>query len=376
MDYVRYGILGCGRAASFHLAASKSLPHVRFVAAYDPDPKALGSLAKRYKLTPCPDADALIRSDIDAVLIAVPHYLHAELTVAAARCGKHILCEKPMANSLEECDAMIEAARAAGVTLMVAENHRFLPAHQFIKDAISSGIIGDVFLCRTYEGAYDTPKKIVDPSTWMFSYEKGGGGALHDQGAHKFALLHWLLGEVESAQCWCVKALKSPVGKGEDTAVVLLTFKSGAVAEVTVTTASLHTPTNRLELHGTRGSILEDHDWERPVKVFSTSDDKHWQEQWYSPELEHGPFPLYYTISFRRELAHFTECILAEKVPAFSPEEAREAVAIVHLAYLAAKKGSVATMEELREVVRTRGTKSIFDGIEHVPLKQYEHLRW
>ena len=376
MGPVKFALLGCGRAASFHVAASRSNPSLRFVAAYDADPKALSAFARRHKLLAFSDLGALLESDVDAVLIALPHYLHAEAAIAAARAGKHVLCEKPMANTLEECDAMIEAARRAGVRLMIAENHRFLPAHQYIKETVQSGAIGDVFLARTYEGAYDSPKKIIDPSTWMFSYEKGGGGALHDQGAHKFALLNWILGEVESAQCWCVKALQSPPTKGEDTAMVLLRFRGGAMAEVTVTTASLHTPTNRLELHGTRGSLLEDHDWERPVKVFSTTAEKPGTEPWYSPELEHGPFPVYYTISFRREVAHFTECVLQGKDPEFTPQEAREAVAVVHLAYLAAKRRSVVTMEELKEIVRTKGTKGIFEGLEHVPLKQYERLRW
>ena len=158
--------------------------------------------------------------------------------------------------------------------------------------------------------------------------------------------------------------------------MVLLRFKSGAMAEVTVTTAAVHTPTNRLELHGTKGTIMEDHDWERPVKVFSTREDVKKEGLWYSPDLEHGPFPVYYTISFRNEDTHFAECILNDTVPEFAPEEAREAVAVVHLAYLAAKKGGIATMDELKEMVRVHGSKCIFDGLEKVPLRNYECLKW
>ena len=376
MSPVRFGILGCGRAASFHLSANRNNPKLEFVAAYDPDQEKLNRLLKRNKLTPFVDMDAFLQSDFDAVLIMAPHYLHKPLTIAAAQAGKHVLCEKPMAVTIEECDEMIAATKRAGVKFMIAENHRFLPAHQFIKDAVSRGVIGDVFLVRTYEGAYDDPKRIMDPNIWMFSYDKGGGGALHDQGAHKFTLLNWILGEVDSALCWCGKALNSPPTKGEDTAMILLRFKSGAMAEVTVSTATIHIPTNRIELHGTKGSILEDHDWEKPVKIYSVHEDAEKKGEFYSPELEHGAFPQYYTISFRHEDTHFAECILNDTAPEFTPKEAREAIAVIHLAYLAAKKGAVATMDELKAIVKGSGTKAIFEGLEKVPLKNYENLRW
>jgi len=376
MSPVRFGIQGCGQAASFHLSASRNNPDVQFVSVCAPDEAALLRLAKRNKLRPCSDLQEFLQTGIDAVLITTPHHLHPSLTQAAAEAGKHVLCEKPMANSLEECDQMIAGARKAGVKLMIAENHRFLPAHQFIRDAVASGAIGDVFLVRSYEGAYDNPKKILDPDAWMFSYDRGGGGALHDQGAHKFAVLNWLLGTVDSALCWCAKVLNSPPSKGEDTAMVLLRYKNGAMAEVTVSTATVHVPTNRLEVHGTKGTILEDHDWERPVKVYPCFRTSGFSQPFQSPELEHGPFPQYYTISFRNEVAHFAECILNDTPPAFTPEEAREAIAVTHLAYLAAKKRSVATLEELKELVRTKGTRSLFEGLDEATWKNYENLRW
>ena len=158
--------------------------------------------------------------------------------------------------------------------------------------------------------------------------------------------------------------------------MVLLRYKSGAMVEVTVSTATVHVPTNRMELHGTKGSILEDHDWEKPVKVCPTLDDSEKKGAFVSPDLEHGAFPMYYTISFRNEVAHFTECIRNDTPPAFSPEEAREAIAVSHLAYLAAKKGSVAYMEEFKELVAAKGTQSLFHGLAEVPLNNFENLRW
>lgn len=377
MDFVKFGIIGCGSAASIHVAASRNNPKLKFIATYDVDEAKAQKFAKKNNLTAYKSLDALLQSEIDAVHIVLPHFLHAPTVIAAAKAGKNVLCEKPMANSLEDCDAMIAAAKKAGVKFMIAENHRFLPAHTYIKDALSRGLIGDVFFGRAYEGAFDNPAKICDPNHWMFSFDKGGGGALHDQGAHKFAMLNWMLGEVEAAQCWAFKALKSPPNKADDSAMVHLRFKSGAMVEVSVSTAATHPPTNRLELHGTKGTILEDHAWERPVQIYSSHEKAEKQGEFYSPEnIEHGPFPKYYPISFRIEDTYFANCILDDKQPEFKPEEAKEAVAVVHLSYLAAKKGTTAKMDELKQLIRTKGTKSLFEGLESAIQKSYEHLKW
>ncbi len=375
MDIVNFGIIGCGQAASMHATAARKSPNLKFVAAYDVNEKSLEKFAKWHKLTPYNDLDTFLQSDIDAVHLIVPHYLHAQLTLAAAKAGKHVLCEKPMATSLEDCDAMIAATKKANVKFMIAENHRFLPAHQYIKHAVSDGLIGEVFLGRSYEGAYDDPQKILDPDHWMFSYDKGGGGALFDQGVHKFALLNWILGEVETAQCWAYKALPSPPNKGDDTALVHLRYKNEALEEVSVTTAAIHTPTNSLELQGTKGTILEDHSWDNPVRIFSSLKQE-WKGQFFTPELEHGPFPRYYIISFRIEDTYFADCILNDRPPEFTPEEAKEAVAVVHLAYLAAKRGTAVSMPELKAFIKSEGTPALFDGLNEAIQTSYAHLKW
>ncbi|MFW9967765.1 MAG: Gfo/Idh/MocA family protein [Candidatus Thorarchaeota archaeon] len=378
MDRVRFGVIGCGNAASFHVLPFKRLEDskVHYVAAYDVNEKAVLGFSKRHGLTPYTDFDEFLQSDIDAVLIAAPHNLHAQLTKAAAEAGKHVLCEKPMATTLEECDEMILAAKGAGVKLMVAENHRFLPAHQLIKDALDGGLIGDVFLGRAYEGAFCPHEQFLDLKSWHFTYEQGGGGVVADQGVHKFSTLNWMLGEIDSVQCWLGKALNSPPEKGEDNAIVLLRYKQGAMITVDLSSITVHPLTNRLELHGTQGTILEDHAWEHPVQIFSSHDGAQQKGAFYSPEVEHGPYPKYYLISARCEDTHFAECIVNNTNPEFTPAQSRDAVAITLLAYLSAKEARTATMEELEAVKRTEGTKSILKDLGKVTQQNYANLRW
>lgn len=376
MDYVKFGIIGTGAVWGFHKLGSKKNPKIKFISAYDIDERKLNRVAKYSKLETYSILEDFLKSDIEAVLIMVPHYLHRDIVVEVAESGKHIICEKPMATTLEECDDMIAATKKAGVKFMIAENHRFLPAHQFMKDIIDRDFIGEIFLGRTYEGAYVSPEQFLDAKSWNFTYDKGGGGVVADQGVHKFTLLNWLLGEVDSAQCWLGKAINSPPIKGEDSAIILLRYKSGAMITVDLSSITIHLPTNRTELHGTKGTILEDHSWENPIRVLSSHPDAEVKGEFYSPSIEHGPFPQYYKISMGYEDAYFAECILEDKEPEFTPEQAKQGVAVVLLSYLSAKNGRITTMDELMKIYKTTGTKSVLKDLESVTQKNYGKMQW
>ncbi|MFX1567453.1 MAG: Gfo/Idh/MocA family protein [Promethearchaeota archaeon] len=380
MDYVKFGIIGCGNASGYHTLGIKKdpKPNIKFVAAYDINERNLNRVSRRNKLTPYTDLDKFLQSDIDAVLLLIPHFLHADLTEKIAEAGKHVLCEKPMACTLEECDRMIEATKKAGVNFMIAENHRFLPAHQYIKQLLDKDFIGDIFLARTYEGAYCESQEFLDPNFWHFTFNKGGGGVVMDQGVHKFAMLNWFLGEVDSAQCWCSKTLDSPPNKGEDTAIILLRYKSGAIVSVSLSSTTVHPLNNSTELQGTKGTIYEDHSWENPLKIFSSHSEAEKKGEFYSPTapIEHGPYPQYYTISARYEDRYFAECILNDREPEFTPEQAKEAVVVVLLSYLSAKRGKITTMEEFRSYVKNEGTYKILEDFLPVIQNNYKNLNW
>jgi UDP-N-acetyl-2-amino-2-deoxyglucuronate dehydrogenase len=375
-DFATFGLIGVGAVWRFHKLGSKNNPRVKFVSAYDTNENNLKNANKYSKLETYTNLDSFLKSDMDAVLIAVPHYLHKDMVVKAAEAGKHVLCEKPMAPTLEECDEMIRVTRKSNVKFMIAENHRFLPAHVEIKRLLDENFIGDVLLGRTYEGAYCTPNEFLDANWWHFCYEEGGGGVVADQGVHKFTMLNWFLGEVDSAQCWLSKTLDSPPNKGEDTAIILLQYKSGAMVTVDLSSTVIHPPTNRTELHGTKGSILEDHSWEDPLKIFSSHPKAEKKGEYYSPKIEHGPFPDYYKISMGKEDDYFASCILEDKDPEFKPEQAKMGVAVVLLAYLAAKRGMTVKMSELLDIYKKQGTKHILEDLGAHIRKNFSQIKW
>ncbi|MBD3195657.1 MAG: hypothetical protein GF317_11405 [Candidatus Lokiarchaeota archaeon] len=364
MKYVKYGIAGLGGAWMFHSAGARNNDKIKFVSAYDIDKRKLKRVSRIYKLDYYTDYEKFLGSDIDAVLIMVPHFLHEQMVVQAAEAGKHILCEKPMATTLEECDKMIEATQKAGVKFMIAENHRFLPAHKYIKEAVSEGLLGDIFLVRAYEGVNEIPG-LMKSGFWKGDPIKAGGGSLMDMGVHKFSTINWILNDtVDSAFSWITKQCTNLAEKAEDNALVYLKYKKGTIVDVVVSFTVVSPPTNSLEIYGTKGTILENHMWENPIKI-NSNHEKMGENvgKWYIPEIEHGPFPKYYDISARIEDSYFTDCILEDNTPEFTPEQAREAIATVLLSYLSTEKGQTVTYGDLMKVYKTNGTKSILNKL-------------
>ncbi len=374
MKKVRFGVIGGGSAWSFHSMACADSGLIEFVAIYDQNAKTAKKMARRYRvneMTPYYDLDEFLASDIDAVLVMVPHVHHEAVVERCCAAGKHVLCEKPMATTLEGCDQMIEAARAAGVKLMIAENHRFLPAHTYIHDAVAQGLIGDVLLVRAYEGVNEL-EGLGQPDFWKGDPIKAGGGSLMDMGAHKFAALEWILGDrVASVTAMLAKQAVNLPEKAEDNALSMVRFAGGPIAEVVVSFTQLTMPFNSMEVYGSAGTILENHDWERPVRIYSTSpaagEDAH---KWVEPEIEHGPFPRYYPISVRHTDEHFARCILEDTDPEFTPEDSKSAIAAVLMGYLSARTGREATREDLDAVAAGEGgTRALLEDLnEHVPI--------
>jgi predicted dehydrogenase len=365
MEFVKYGLIGGGVAWKYHQFGIKYVPKMKFKSLFDINEKNGKKVAKAGRMDYFSDLDSFLKSDIDAVIVMTPHFLHEEYVIAAAEAGKHVLCEKPMATTLEGCDAMIKATKKAGVKFMIAENHRFLPVHKYIMEAVQSGLIGKVFLVRAYEGVNEI-KGLMTKGFWKGHPIMAGGGALIDMGAHKFATLNWILNDkVESTYSWLTKQCTNLEEKAEDNAMVFLKYKSGTIAETCVSFSVVSPFNNSLELYGTEGTIIETHQSLNPIKIFSKNEKMGKNARtWFEPKIEHGAFPKYYEISMRNEDSHFTDCIINNTIPEFSPEQAREAIYDVLLCYLSAKKGKTVSREDLNEVYQTIGTKSILEGLE------------
>ena len=172
--------------------------------------------------------EMLREGGFEAVSICTPPALHSEMAVESARRGCHILVEKPMALTLDECDRMIEAAAKAGVLLMVAHNQRFAAHHRQARQILQSGRLGRPYLVHTVLG-HGGPEHWSPAQEWYFQPDQAGQGALADLGSHKIDLLRWLLAQ-EVVEVGAMSATFEKATPANDTAICLLRFNQGTLA--------------------------------------------------------------------------------------------------------------------------------------------------
>jgi predicted dehydrogenase len=340
MEKLGVGIIGLGSAGLLHAESySQIRDKAKVVVLCDKDKGCVESNALIYGANAHTNYhDILHRKDIDIIDICLPHHLHAKAAIAAAEAGKHILVEKPIATTLKDADDMIKAAKKAGVKFMVAENHAFIPAHALAKKMVDQGQIGRVFLAKAYEIVGDVPIE----HSWKTSPE--ALGSLLDMGVHRFFVLQWIMGEVKSVFAFAEKLTCELDTNNDDTAVIVLKFKNGALGEVDLTSGAVSEPTNRLELYGTKGTIIEDHMCEPPL-MYSSHQPGFETEGWVKPVVEHAPFPGYYGISFKNEVEHFVDCVREDKEPLVTGELAKAALKVALCAYQSVKTGKVQKVE-------------------------------
>lgn len=189
-EQVGFAVIGCGGIAQGHLPAQRDVDSARTVAVCDIDEEAAAARAAEYDVgTLYTDwRDVLADDRVDAVSILLPHHLHCEVAVAVAEAGKHVLCEKPMAVSLQECDEMIAAAERAGVVLMVGQILRFRPVNIRARQLIRDGTIGQVRnVLRRRMGKSEGFR-----SAWASDPAEAGGWVLYGFGAHEVDMILWL----------------------------------------------------------------------------------------------------------------------------------------------------------------------------------------
>lgn len=337
-------IVGCGWAGVRHArayatagatvtwAVDVSQKRARTVAALQPGTRIAADVR-----------EALGDPDLVAVDICLPHDLHATIAVEAARRGKHVLCEKPIANSLADADRMIEAARKAGVTLMVAENEVFSPLYRRVRDLVQSGAIGKPALVQMTRGCYleDSFKK---ERPWFLNAKAAGGGMMMSGGVHDFEKLRMIIGEVTS-----VFARRAPQRfaemQGDDTSIAMLRFAGGAVGIMVQSylmknalTAS-GTEEHTLRIEGERGSIRAAGTNGGRIVLFRDSP----RDKLLAGAPSETEIIVPEADTFELEVAHFVDCVLTGKEPITAGKRMRKPLELVLAAY--------ASMERNREVV-------------------------
>ena len=254
MEKVRWGLIGCGDIARKRVApALRDSPLCELVAVSRAQAELAESFANEFGARRwCADwHDLLMDYEIDAIYVATPVHLHAEQTMAAAERGKHVLCEKPMALNVAECDRMIDACRSNDVKLGVAYYRHFYPVVRRVKELIDSGELGVPVVAQMNAFEWFDP----EPSSaraWLLKEDLSGGGPMFDFGCHRIEVLLNLLGDICDVKATLGNAFFDR--EVEDTTTAIFQFDRGTCATLTVTHAARE-PQDTLDLFFTDGSI-------------------------------------------------------------------------------------------------------------------------
>lgn len=279
---------------------------------------------------------ALADPAVDAVDICLPHNLHASVVVESAQAGKHILCEKPIADTLEAADRMIAAAKQAGVTLMIAENEHFNPLYQKIHALVDQGVIGKPALVQRTRECYLTQSFIKD-RPWFLSEKAAAGGMLMAGGVHDFETTRLILGDVRQ-----VYALRAPQRflemEGDDTSLVAARFHSGVVGTFVFSFIMKSLPTacdkevHSLRIDGTLGSLSVNDG--QTIHLYTEQGEPFLGEKLVAHDIIVPPED-----TFRLEVEHFLTCLSTGQEPETSGPAQRRALEFVLAAYRSIETG-------------------------------------
>jgi UDP-N-acetyl-2-amino-2-deoxyglucuronate dehydrogenase len=255
VEPIGVGIVGTGLSATQHMTALVQVPLARVVAVAGTSEEKARAFADRWGIPRAHgSAEAMLRDpEVEAVHLCTPPDQRVAVAEAAACAGKHVLIEKPMGRNVAEADRVIAACDAAGVRLGAMFQNRFTPLPRKVKDALDAGRLGRLLLVTLSSKWFRTAEYYRD-SSWRGTAAREGGAALINQAIHAIDLLRWICGPVSEVQGMTATQLH-PI-EMEDVGLALFRFESGAVGSLVGTTVAYPGFPERLELHGSEGSVI------------------------------------------------------------------------------------------------------------------------
>src|SRR5687767_824366 len=231
---IRFGVIGLGVMGQEHARVIAANPLLDLAAATDAQPATGRKVASELGVKWFGSADEMIRSgEIDAVVIATPHWQHADLAVNALEAGLHVLCEKPLSVTVEQSDRVLQAAAESRGMFVVVHQKRFEPAYLFVKQLLDSGELGQLYRCSMIESAWRS-ESYYRSSPWRGTWRGEGGGVLLNQAPHLLDRYAWLCGMPETVTARCDTTLHDI--EVEDTASAILYHANGAHGYIHIST--------------------------------------------------------------------------------------------------------------------------------------------
>ena len=334
---VGVALIGAGRAGMIHARNFRAqVPHAAIVAIADPVEEAAAAASRELEVsTYVTDyRQVLDNPEVDAVVVVTPTKFHCEIAVAAARAGKHILCEKPMAMTVEECETIERTAAECGVKLQLAFMRRFDAGFLKAKEAVDSGAIGRVVMVRSNTRGPSIPKP------WMYDIRKSNG-PLAEVNSHDIDTLRWFTGS-EFASLYAIGGnYRCPDAKEEfpdfyDNVVLTASFANGMQGIIDGAQGVLYGYDARVEILGTKGCVFLGKTRENAVTV-CTSDMK-------AAEEFTNSWKFLFKDAYLEEDIDFVRCILEDSSPRVTGHDGKMAVKVVNAGNLSIAEKRIVTL--------------------------------
>ncbi len=332
---VRIGIIGSRFQADIHAASIRMGCHATVTAVASPTPGNAEHLAQRYEIPTVHHDyhDLLDDAAVDAVTIAAPNVLHAQMAIDAAHAGKHVIVEKPLCMTLEEADAMIEACDKAGVRLLYAEELFFTPKYVKAKEMADQGAFGEVYLVKQSEmhfGPHDE---------WFWDVDRSGGGVFMDMGCHGLAFVYWFLGRPNPVRITAQMGtyVHRDLTRGEDHSFAIVEFDGGVVGHVEDSWARRGGMDDRIEVYGSGGVTYGNLHMGNALPTFSEGGYGYAVEK--APSTQGWSYPVFeelWNYGFPQEMEHFARVIKGLEEPQATGEDGRVAQQLMVAGYQSA----------------------------------------
>jgi predicted dehydrogenase len=343
---IKVGIAGLGRQGMLHFTNCLHVEGVQVVAVSDKSERALARARSCGVSSVYKDYDEMFSAhlNLDAVIISMPNFLHLPSIESALSASFNVFIEKPLANSVVECQRIVDLVRKSGKKLMVGHNHRFYEVSETMKARLEKGYLGDVEVITAEEvisGPFSHPVIPTPVAEWWFDPSKTGGGVLADIGYHMIDLFRYFMGDAEVLSAVLTHRFNLPL---EDGAILVLRSRSGTKGIINVgwyEKTAFPRFDFRLILHGNAGYLTSDELIPHNLYAYAAKEGfKNILRRAVGRKIKPLRYTYYYE-SYYKELLHFFDCIKEDSLPSVTAEDGLRAVEVIEKAYrINSKEGS------------------------------------
>lgn len=349
---INVAIIGCAKIAHLHAKAILQIPELSFKAVWSRTPESAQKFVDEYGVKSYASITEMIKAEnIQMAVICTAHPYHADPAIQAMEAGAHVLIEKPLASTLQDCDRIIEASHRTGRKTGVISQRRYYQPIVRMKKAIDEGKIGTPAL-GTIQMLGWRDRSYFESDAWRGSWAMEGGGVMVNQAPHPLDLLQWLMGDIDEVFGYWSN-LNHPYIEVEDTAVAVIRFKNGGLGNILVSNSQKPGIYGKVHIHGSNGAtvgaqpeggamfIAGKTTIAEPPKLdlWTVPGEEHLMEEWNKADSDEFHSVDSMTWYFKQQLIDFTEAILYDRQPIVTAEEGRKTVELFTAIYRSQRDG-------------------------------------